>query len=328
MHTCFRQAVTVLLALSAWAGAVTAAHAQAEAYPSRLVRIVVPLAAGSVTDVLARLLADKLGAAWQQQIIVENRPGIPGITSVAKSAADGYTLLVNSNGHTIAGAVNKDLPFDPAKDFAGVTQLVSAPQTLIVPPDLPAQDGGRVHRTGQAKARPNEFRLAGRGERGVSRRADLQARGEDRPRPCALYKGSPEAITSVIRGDSPELYYLSVNLAVELHTAGKVRVMAVSTPQRSAALPDVPTVAEVGPAELYVRFLVRHDGAGRHAGRGRGQDPKRHRCGFARAGHGRAADQAWACDRRQQARHVRRTHQDRIPCTTPKSCAGPASRLN
>ena len=244
MHTCFRQAVTVLLALSAWAGAVTAAHAQAEAYPSRLVRIVVPLAAGSVTDVLARLLADKLGAAWQQQIIVENRPGIPGITSVAKSAADGYTLLVNSNGHTIAGAVNKDLPFDPAKDFAGVTQLVSAPQTLIVPPDLPARTVAEF--IALAKQKPGQMNF---GSLGVASAAFLGAQIFKHEAKIDLvhvpYKGSPEAITSVIRGDS-QLYYLSVNLAVELHTAGKVRVMAVSTPQRSAALPDVPTVAESG----------------------------------------------------------------------------------
>jgi tripartite-type tricarboxylate transporter receptor subunit TctC len=244
MPWCCRRVVAALLAVCTWAGVVTAAHAQAEGYPNRLVRIVVPLAAGSVTDALARLLADKLGEAWKQQIIVENRPGIPGITSVAKSAADGYTLLVNSNGHTIAGVVNKDLPFDPAKDFAGVTQLVSAPQTLIVPPDLPAKTVAEF--IALARQKPGQMNF---GSLGVASAAFLGAQIFKHEAKIDLvhvpYKGSPEAITSVIRGDS-QLYYLSVNLAVELHTAGKVRVMAVSTPQRSAALPDVPTVAESG----------------------------------------------------------------------------------
>lgn len=244
MHTCVRRVVVALLALSAWVGAAAAAHAQAEAYPNRLVRIVVPLAAGSVTDVLARLLADKLGEVWKQQIIVENRPGIPGITSVAKSAADGYTLLVNSNGHTIAGVVNKDLPFDPARDFTGVTQLVSAPQTLFVPPDLPARTVAEF--IALARQKPGQMNF---GSLGVASAAFLGAQIFRHEAKIDLvhvpYKGSPEAITSVVRGDT-QLYYLSVNLAVELHHAGRVRVMAVSTPQRSAALRDVPTVAESG----------------------------------------------------------------------------------
>ena len=206
--------------------------------------IVVPLATGSVTDVLARLLADKLGEVWKQQIIVENRPGIPGITSVAKSAADGYTLLVNSNGHTIAGVVNKDLPFDPAKDFAGVTQLVSAPQTLIVPADLPAKTVAEF--IALARHKPGQMNF---GSLGVASAAFLGAQIFKHEAKIDIvhvpYKGSPEAITSVIRGDT-QLYYLSVNLAVELNNAGRVRVIGVSTPQRSAALPDVPTVAKSG----------------------------------------------------------------------------------
>jgi len=244
MRRCFRQALAASITLLAWAVAATAAFAQAGDYPNRLVRIVVPLAAGSVTDVLARLVADKLGEVWKQQIIVENRPGIPGITGVAKSAADGYTLLVNSNGHTIAGVVNKDLPFDPARDFAGVTQLVSAPQTLIVPADLPARTVAEF--IALARQKPGQMNF---GSLGVASAAFLGAQIFKHEARIDLvhvpYKGSPEAITSVIRGDT-QLYYLSVNLAVELSNAGRVRVMAVSTPQRSAALPDVPTVAESG----------------------------------------------------------------------------------
>jgi tripartite-type tricarboxylate transporter receptor subunit TctC len=234
-----------VLSLCVFALASGRAAAQAaDNHPNRLVRIVVPLAAGSVSDVLARLIADKLGDVWKQQVIVENRPGIPGITSVAKSAPDGYTLLVNSNGHTIAGAVNKNLPFDPAQDFAGVTQLVSVPQTLIVPADLPAKTVGDF--IALARQKPGQLNF---GSLGVASAAFLGAQIFKHAAKIDIvhvpYKGSPEAITSVIRGDT-QLYYLSVNLAVELHNAGKVRAIAVSTPKRSRALADVPTVAESG----------------------------------------------------------------------------------
>jgi tripartite-type tricarboxylate transporter receptor subunit TctC len=102
--------------------------ASEQAYPNQVVRIVVPFSAGSITDGLARILADKLAEVWKQQVIVENRPGLPGTTGVAKSPPDGYTLMLTSNGHTIAGAINKNIQFDPVKDFAGVasTSYLSA----------------------------------------------------------------------------------------------------------------------------------------------------------------------------------------------------------
>src|SRR5262245_42983618 len=88
-------------------------------YPNQLVRIVVPVSPGSIADNFARLIAEKLTDLWKQQVIVENRASLAGVASVAKSAPDGYTLLLHSNGHTIAGALNRNLQFDPVKDFAG-----------------------------------------------------------------------------------------------------------------------------------------------------------------------------------------------------------------
>src|SRR5215468_785748 len=131
MRRAFGLAIVALLA------SITAAAAQS--YPTQRVTIVVPFSAGSITDGLARILADKLGELWKQQVIVENKPGIPGTTSVAKAAPDGYTLMLTSNGHTIAGAITKSLQFDPVKDFTGVTQVASVPLVMIVPPDLPAK---------------------------------------------------------------------------------------------------------------------------------------------------------------------------------------------
>src|SRR6266571_7167672 len=122
------------LATVALLASYTAAAAQN--YPAQRVTIVVPFSAGSITDGLARILADKLGELWKQQVIVENRPGIPGTTAVAKAAPDGYTLMLTSNGHTIAGAITKSLQFDPVKDFAGITEVASVPLVAIVPPDL------------------------------------------------------------------------------------------------------------------------------------------------------------------------------------------------
>jgi tripartite-type tricarboxylate transporter receptor subunit TctC len=122
---------TTLMALSTVAAAALGGSldASAQAYPNQVVRIVVPFSAGSITDGLARILADKLGDLWKQQVIVENRPGLPGTTAVAKSAPDGYTLMLTSNGHTIASAINKSIQYDPVKDCgcerkAGPAQLL------------------------------------------------------------------------------------------------------------------------------------------------------------------------------------------------------------
>src|SRR5688572_27407526 len=108
-------------------------------YPNQMVRIVVPFSAGSITDGLARILADKLTTVWKQQVIVENRAGLPGTTAVAKSAPDGYTLMLTSNGHTIAAVINKNLQYDPVKDFAGVSQVAAVPMVMIVPMEFPAK---------------------------------------------------------------------------------------------------------------------------------------------------------------------------------------------
>src|SRR5437868_2898699 len=116
-----------------------AAPASAQSWPTQRVTVVVPFGAGSVTDILARIFADEMGKKWGQQVIVENRPGLAGTAGVAKAAPDGYTLMVTSNGHTVSGLVTKDAPFDPVKDFAGITRLGSAPLFLITHPDVPAK---------------------------------------------------------------------------------------------------------------------------------------------------------------------------------------------
>jgi tripartite-type tricarboxylate transporter receptor subunit TctC len=133
----------------------------ADSYPSQLVRIVVPFSAGSATDLLARTVGDQLAERWKQQVIVENRPGMAGTAAVAKSAADGYTLMLTSNGHTVAGILNKNLPFDPVKDFSGVSQVASVPLVLIVYPELPAKTLKEF--IALAKSKPGSFNFASPG---------------------------------------------------------------------------------------------------------------------------------------------------------------------
>ncbi|MBX9824350.1 MAG: tripartite tricarboxylate transporter substrate binding protein [Xanthobacteraceae bacterium] len=226
------------------AAAQTTSRPNAPSYPAQMVRIIVPFSAGSISDGLARVLADRLAERWQQQVIVENRPGIAGTASVAKAAPDGYTLMLTSNGHTIASVVNRNLPYDPAKDFAGVTEVASVPQALIVPPDLPANNVAEF--IALARSQPGKMNFASAGLASTSYLgAELFKQTAKIDIVHVPHKGAPEATTSIMRNDS-QLFYLGVNLATDLHQTGKVRAIAVSTPKRNRALPDVPTVAESG----------------------------------------------------------------------------------
>jgi tripartite-type tricarboxylate transporter receptor subunit TctC len=238
----------IWLGFAALIAANSAAPAQPTEYPARMVRIVVPFSAGSNTDTQARIIADKLSELWRQQVIVENRPGVAGTASVAKSAPDGYTLMLTSSGHTIAGTLHRNLPFDPVKDFSGITQVTSVAAALVVPPDLPA---GTVQQfIALAREKPGSLNFASAGTASTSYLA-----GEIFKQTAKIdivhvpHKGAPEAFTSILRGDS-QLYMSSVNLALELNAAGKVRILAVTGSQRFAGLPDVPTVAESGLPDL------------------------------------------------------------------------------
>ena len=157
----------------------TSLDASAQAYPNQVVRIVVPFSAGSITDGLARILADKLGELWKQQVIVENRPGLPGTTAVAKSAPDGYTLMLTSNGHAIASAINKNIQFDPVKDFAGVSRVAAVPLVAIVPPDFPGKTLKDFIALANEKPAPAQFLLGRDCQHLVSVGRDFQAGCQD-----------------------------------------------------------------------------------------------------------------------------------------------------
>ena len=219
-------------------------YASAQDYPNQTVRIVVPFTPGSATDILARIVGDKLGERWGQQVIVDNRPGVAGTASVARSAPDGYTLMLTSNGHTVAGLTNKNLPFDPVKDFSGVTQVASVPLVLIVNPNLPAKSVKEF--VDLAKAKPGTMNFASPGVTSTTFIAGaLFKKNADIDIVHVPYKGAPESVTAVIRGDS-HMYFTPSNVGADLIKGGQVRAIAVSTAKRLPTLPDVPTIVESG----------------------------------------------------------------------------------
>lgn len=238
-----------LMTLASTAMAQAPAGEQANAYPQQLVKIVVPFSAGSVTDGLARIIADKLSTLWKQQVIVENRPGLPGTTGVAKAQPDGYTLMLTSNGHTIAGVINKNIQFDPVKDFAGVSKVASVPMVAVVPPDLPVKSLSDF--IALAKEKPGKLNFSSAGLASTTYlSAELLKQGAGIDIVHVPYKGTPEATTAVVRGDV-QMYFTPIPMAQELSAAGKVRPIAINSNQRSAQLPEVATVKETMPSYDY-----------------------------------------------------------------------------
>jgi tripartite-type tricarboxylate transporter receptor subunit TctC len=219
------------------------------AYPTKQVTIVNPFTAGSVSDLLARVLAEKLSALWKQNVIVENKPGIAGTISVAKSAPDGYTLMSSSNGHTIVSAFNKDLPVDPIKDFAGITMVASVPVVMIVPPELPVKNLQDL--IALAKAKPGALSFTSAGPASSNYLA-----GEIFKQTAKIdilhvpFKGTPEQLTSIMRGDT-QMSLAFMGNALPFIQSGKVKALAIATDKRNPALPDVPTFAEAGMPDYH-----------------------------------------------------------------------------
>jgi len=217
-------------------------------YPSQLVHIVVPSSAGGVSDTLARVIADKLGATWKQAVIVENRPGVAGTGSVAKSPADGYTLLLTSNGHTVVNTINKNLPFDAIKDFTGVVQVASVPFVLVAARALPVSDLSGLRAL--ARNRPTSLTIA---IPGLGSSASILSELFKTTAGMALldipFKGAGEAHMAVHSGDV-DLQFSAANIAISMIQAGKVKPIAVVSDKRIPGLPNVPTMAEAGLAQL------------------------------------------------------------------------------
>ncbi len=221
--------------------------ASAQAYPTKPIRWVVPYGPGS-TDILARLVAPKVGAALGQQIVVENRPGAGGSVGseqVARGAADGYTLLMGTAAsHAVNPALYSKVGYDAARDFAPVINLASIPNVVIVNPQV-------AYRTipeliAAAKAKPGTITYSSNGS-GTSQHmsAALFEMLTGVKLVHVPYKGSSEGVVAVTRGDV-DMMFANMPPALALIRDGRVRAIAVTTSQRLAAFPDLPTVAEAG----------------------------------------------------------------------------------
>jgi len=211
------------------------------------VRIVVPFPPGGTSDILARTLGQKLAEEWGQQVVVDNRPGAGaniGAENVARSAADGYSLLILSTAHTINPSLYKKLAYDPVKDFAPVTMLVATSQVLVVHKSVPVSTLKEF--IAFAKKHPGEllYSSAGSGSQ-PHLSAELFKTMTGINYVHVPYKGAPPAMVDLLAGHVA-LTFATAPSAVPYVKSGQLRALGVSTAKRIAALPDVPTIAEAG----------------------------------------------------------------------------------
>ena len=244
-----RQVANALVVLAATVAMVAEAGAQdAAKYPEQMVRLVVPFSAGSMTDVLARVVAEKLQQRWSKDVLVENRPGLAGTASVAKAGADGHTLMLSSNGHTVIGHLNKNLAFDPVRDFVGVTQVAITPLIMVVPPDSSPKSVKEL--VDLARAKPGELNYSSAGLGSTTGIAGALFRQTTKTDIVHLpFKGLPETHTAIIRGDVA-LGFSFFAAAGDLIQGGRIRALAVTGPDRLRVLPEVPTFKEAGLPEF------------------------------------------------------------------------------
>ena len=233
--------------------AMPAVHAQtaaagAAAYPSKSIRYIVPFPPGGTTDILGRLISQKLNEAWGQPVVVDNRSGAGGSVGAevaAKAPADGYTLLGGTiSSHSINSSLYSKLSYHPLRDFAPITRIATVPNVLVVHPSLPVKTLKEF--TALAKARPGQLRFASSGS-GTSQHLsgelfNLMAGVKMIHVP---YKGGAFAVTDLISGQI-ELSFENAPNCVPHVKSGRLRAIAVTTLTRAQALPDIPPMAEAG----------------------------------------------------------------------------------
>jgi tripartite-type tricarboxylate transporter receptor subunit TctC len=210
-------------------------------------RIVVPFTPGGGTDILARLIAQKLNEAWGQPVVVDNRPGASGTVGtayVAKAAPDGHTLLIVPAGYAGNPSLYKKLPYDQTRELAPVSRLASGPLTLVVHPSLPAKSVKEL--IAFARRHPGEINF---GSSGAGTLPHLSAELFNSMSGIKMvhipYKGAGAAVTDVMAGRVP-VYFMNILQSLSLIKAGKLRALGVTTPERTPIAPEIPAIAEAG----------------------------------------------------------------------------------
>ena len=227
--------------------ALAAATAAAQDYPTKPIRVLVGFSAGSTTDILARTVGQKMSDAWGQPVLVENRPSAGGVVAsgmVATAPPDGYTLLVVSAGHAASAAMFAKLPYDTLRDFAGVSRIANVPSILVVSPALGVRSVKDL--VALARSKPGKLNFSSPGIGSANHLAGELFKtlaGVDAAH--VPYKGIPEAMSAVL-ADSVQFNFSPVVNVLPLARDGKLLALATTTGKRSAALPDLPTLAEAG----------------------------------------------------------------------------------
>jgi tripartite-type tricarboxylate transporter receptor subunit TctC len=216
-----------------------------DSFPNKPIQMIVPFSAGSGTDIVARMVGKKMSEHWDQPVVVVNRPGGGGIvagSTVARAAPDGYTLLVHSSGFAVAATLYSKLPYDPLKDFAGVTQISTGPHVLVVTPSLGVKSVSDL--IALAKQKPGQLNFGSAGIGGATHLSGEQFRiAADINVVHVPYKGTQEALIDTIAGRVQ--YVISpIGPALSFIKDGRLLALAVTGARRSPVLPDVPTVAE------------------------------------------------------------------------------------
>jgi tripartite-type tricarboxylate transporter receptor subunit TctC len=231
--------------------------AQAAEWPTKAIRVVVPYAAGSATDLVPRTVFEQVGRQVGQSFIVENRPGggtTIGSAQVKAAEPDGHTILIHSNAIVTVPAIQLNVPYDPVKDFSGVTPLGNVPLVLVIAPSKGIKSVKEL--VAKAKAKPGELNYGAAGigtpPHLAMERFRLAAGFEGQLVP---FKGAPEALTEVMTGRI-DIYFCPITPALPLIRDGKVLALAVSSSKRASALPDVPTTIEAGVPDSDLDFWV------------------------------------------------------------------------
>src|SRR5690349_14448883 len=227
------------------------------AYPNKPIRVIVPFAAGSTTDIIARAIADKMSQSMGQQLVIDNRGGASGTigqAAVAQAAPDGYTIMVHSSSHTVSPHTFAKLPFDTLADFAPITPISSTPNVLVISPSKNIKTLQDLLAAARAKPGSMNFASAGQGSATHlnAEKFKLAARIEAQNIP---FKGSAEAVTEVVAG-RVDYYFSPIAPVIGQIRNGQLVPLAVGSPKRAAALPNVPTTAEAGVPGSEFNFWI------------------------------------------------------------------------
>ena len=240
--------MTTIIRIAAFCAALFAGAACAQPYPNKFVRIIVPFAAGGPTDVMARLIGQKLSERLGQQFVVENIGGAGGnigMANAARAAGDGYTILFVSSSYVVNPSLYNKIPYDPETDFVPITKAAAAPNALIVHPSVTAKTVQEL--VAAIKADPARFNIASPGA-GTTPSLSIEmfklAFGLDDLTVVPFSGGNP-AIQAVVAGHTP-LSFQAIPPATALIKEGRLRALAITATKRSSVLPDVPTLDELG----------------------------------------------------------------------------------